>query len=81
MIIEQGFERLYTGFGTDRVDTGELLEQSRVISRNWKSDIVNNENKVNFSLDSDLKFHYLTETGQEKQSDITNSHLASCVRV
>ena len=57
-IISQDFETLVTGHGTKECNMGDLLEQSREISRTWKNHMVKNEDKVRFSLDRDLRFHY-----------------------
>lgn len=70
-IIQQDFEVLVTGHGTQRCDYGELLDRSREIKTKWCNDIVVNEKGTNFSLDKDLRFHYLTDYGQQKEADIT----------
>lgn len=70
-IVRQEFETLVTGHGTQRCDYGELLARSREIKDKWQNDIVINENGVNFSLDKDLRFHYLTDYGKKKEADIT----------
>ena len=70
-IIAQDFERLVTASGTERCDFGELLARSREIKANWQNDIVINTANTNFSLDKDLRFHYLTDYGRQKEADIT----------
>lgn len=70
-IIAQEFETLVSAHGTERCDYGELMEKSRCIKENWRNDIVINEEKTNFSLDKDLRFHYLTDYGRTKEADIT----------
>lgn len=70
-IINQDFETLTYGHGTKNCDMGTLLEQSREISRTWQNHIVRNEEQVNFHLDKELKFHYTTEQGGKKESDIS----------
>lgn len=70
-IINQEFETLAYGHGTKNCDMVTLLEQSREISRTWKNHIVRNEERVNFGLDKDLKFHYTTEQGESRKSDIS----------
>lgn len=70
-IITQDFETLITGHGTENCDFNALLERSREIKENWQNSIVVNQEKTNFSLDSDLRFHYLTKEGEQKEADIT----------
>lgn len=66
-IIQQEFEKLVTGHGTKNCGMNVLLEKSREISRTWNNHIVKNEEQVNFSIDRDLRFHYMTEQGQERK--------------
>lgn len=70
-IISQDFETLVTKQGTESCDFGELLERSREIKAKWETDIVINESGANFSLDKDLRFHYMTDYGKKKEADIT----------
>lgn len=70
-IITQDFETLVTGHGTDSCDFANLLEQSREIKSKWENDIVLNKEHTNFSLDKDLRFHFLTDYGKRKETDIT----------
>lgn len=70
-IVEQEFETLVTGHGTAGCNFGELVDRSYEIRRKWETDVVRNDSGVNFSLDHDLKFHYLTSTGQQKEADIS----------
>ena len=81
-IIMQDFETLVTGHGTDECDMGELLEKSKEISRTWKNHVVKNEEKPSFSLDRDLRFHFTTEYGEKKETDITQFAFSQlCARV
>lgn len=81
-IIAQNFETLATGHGTKNCDINTLLEQSREISRTWQNHIVKNEEKVNFSLDQDLRFHYTTELQEKKDTDITQFAFSQlCARI
>lgn len=81
-IIAQDFETLVTGHGTKKCDMNELLEQSREISRTWKNHIVKNEEQANFSLDRDLRFHYMTEQQERKDADITQFAFSQlCARI
>ena len=70
-IISQDFETLVTKHGTEKCDFGELLERSREIKQKWENDIVVNQRGTNFSLDKDLRFHYMTDYGKKKEADIT----------
>lgn len=70
-IVVQDFETLVTGHGTERCDYGALLDKSREIKSKWENDIVLNKNGTNFNLDKDLRFHYMTDYGKEKEADIT----------
>ena len=81
-IIAQNFETLATGHGTKNCDINTLLEQSREISRTWQNHIVKNEEKVNVSLDQDLRFHYTTELQEKKDTDITQFAFSQlCARI
>ena len=81
-IIQQEFEKLVTGHGTENCDMNVLLEKSREISRTWTNHIVKNEEEVNFSLDRDLRFHYMTEQGTRKEADITQFAFSQlCTRI
>lgn len=70
-LIKQDFEVLYTGHGTEKCDFNKLFEKSKEIRDKWENDIVLNDEKVNFSLDKDLRFNYVTEEGRKKEADIT----------
>ncbi len=70
-IIAQEFETLVTKHGTEKCNFSELLDKSREIKTKWENDIVINEQHTNFSLDKDLRFHYMTDYGKEKEADIT----------
>jgi len=52
-IIQQEFEKLVTGHGTENCDMNVLLEKSREISRTWTNHIV--KNKAEMTLSSDRK--------------------------
>lgn len=81
-IIQQEFEKLVTGHGTENCDMNVLLEKSREISWTWTNHIVKNEEEVNFSLDRDLRFHYMTEQGTRKEADITQFAFSQlCTRI
>lgn len=70
-IIPQDFEVLYTGHGTEKCDFNKLLERSKEIRNKWENDIVLNKEKINFNLDENLRFKYMTESGKKKEADIT----------
>lgn len=81
-IISQEFETLVTGHGTQNCDMKQLLEKSREISRTWENVIVKNEEKVNFSLDQDLRFHFRTEQDEKREADITQFAFSQlCTRI
>lgn len=81
-IIAQDFETLATGHGTKECDMNTLLEQSREISRTWQNHIVKNEERVNFFLDRDLRFHYETEHREKREADITQFAFSQlCARI
>lgn len=71
MIIQQDFQQLITGHGTKDCDMKELLDKSRAISSRWNDGIVNNKERVNFSLDKDLMLTYKPEGGQKRKTDIS----------
>ena len=70
-IIPHDFETLITAHGTQRCDYAALLDKSYEIKKKWQNDIVVNEDKTNFSLDTDLRFQYMTAYGEKKEADIT----------
>lgn len=70
-IVSQEFEALVTGHGTEHCDFKQLMEKSREIKAKWSDGIVINEKGTNFNLDKDLRFHYKTDDGRKKESDIT----------
>jgi len=81
-IILQDFETLVTGHGTEQCDMNNLLEQSRELSRTWKNHIVDNSDKIRFSLDRDLRFHYETAEREKKEADITQFAFSQlCTRI
>lgn len=71
-IIAQEFEQLVTARGEKYCDFNELYEKSHEIKNKWINDIVVNEEKPNFELDENMRFHYLTKDNKRKEADITN---------
>lgn len=81
-IVLQDFEVLETGRGVKNCSMDSLLEKSREISRSWNNHIVKNEERVNFSLDRDLRFHYEDEYQKKREADITQFAFSQlCARV
>lgn len=70
-IINQDFEKLITGHGAEKCDFNKLLGESERIRDAWENDMVLNASEINFHLDSDLRFHYQTDYGRQKEADIT----------
>ena len=82
MILGQGFEVLDYCKGTEKIDMDCLLEESRILATRWIDNIVINENKPNFFMDEEMKFHYITEHGEHRCADITEYAFAQlCTRV
>lgn len=82
MILGQGFEVLDICKGTEKIDMDCLLEESRILATKWVDNIVINENKPNFYMDEEMKFHYITEKGEHRCADITEYAFAQlCTRV
>lgn len=71
-IIPQEFETLITAHGEKECDFNEIFEKSREIKERWKNNIVINEEKTNFELDKNLRFHYMTSNNEKKDADITS---------
>lgn len=82
MIVGQGFEVFDNHKGTEKCDMDSLLEQSRNLAEKWVDNIVVNENKPNFYMDEEMKFHYITSNGEHRCADITEYAFAQlCSRV
>lgn len=71
MLVKQEFETLVNTKGVKNIKLKDLIAQSKDIYDNWNNDIINNEERVNFSLDNELKFLYNPVTGEIKKADIS----------
>lgn len=71
MILKQDFETLVNTQGVKNCNMANLLEQSRELTKHWKNYIVDNENGVNFQIDEEQRFNYLTEQGERRSGDIS----------
>lgn len=71
MILRQDFETLVNARGVDNCDMKSLLATSREMNRKWADYVIENDKGVNFGIDNDLKFNYLTAHGDNRSVDIS----------
>lgn len=71
MLLKQKFETLTNVRGVANCDMESMVEQSRVMCRGWNDFLVNNEKGANFSIDENMKFNYLTQSGDCRSADIS----------
>ena len=82
MIVQNETKYITTNKNDGGADFGLILNNVKDISQRWESGYVDNSGKVNFNLDSNLRFHYRTKAGQEREADITETAFTQlCARV
>lgn len=71
MLIKQDFETLINTVGVKHCDMKSLLTQSKAMTEEWTNFTVDNESGVNFGIDNQMRFNYITTEGERRSSDIS----------